>query len=111
MENVQERIKLIEGSIADTVEDYGDFELASLNTTDAYWLIDMVKHYKERNEAKNKTIEHLEKTIKEASKFLIDKSGTADEPKRLTLDEMTELYILLVDSIGFNDGRYFTNSK
>lgn len=67
---------------------------------------------KKSNREYQQFIDHLEKTIKNASKFLADNSGTYDEPRCLTIGEMTELYDLLVDSIGFNYGDYlFTNSK
>ena len=50
-----------------------------------------------------KMIDHLEQTIKDASVYLIDRS----EKEQLTYSEMKELYEMLVDSIGFNDGEYF----
>lgn len=40
-------------------------------------------------------IERLEKVIKNAIHFLANNSGTYDNPRRLTIGEMTELYDLL----------------
>lgn len=43
MNNTEERIKLIEAAIAERVEDYGDYELARIDSDDAYWLISVIR--------------------------------------------------------------------
>lgn len=43
MNNTEERIKLIEAVIAERVEDYGDYELARIDSDDAYWLISVIR--------------------------------------------------------------------
>lgn len=43
MDNTNERIKLIQDHLAQSVEDYGDYELAKIDSEDAYWLISTIK--------------------------------------------------------------------
>lgn len=43
MDNTNERIQLVQEHIAQSVEDYGDYELAKIDSEDAFWLIHTIK--------------------------------------------------------------------
>lgn len=43
MDNTNERIKLVQEHIAQSVEDYGDYEIAKIDSDDAFWLIHTIK--------------------------------------------------------------------
>ncbi|TLS37756.1 hypothetical protein [Pseudalkalibacillus caeni] len=49
MNNTNARLKLIEGAIADSVEEYGDYETVKLDSADAHWLVDMVREFQKEN--------------------------------------------------------------
>lgn len=50
MDNTNERIKLIQDHLAQSVEDYGDYELAKIDSDDAYWLISTIKQQQQEIE-------------------------------------------------------------
>ncbi|MCM3404924.1 hypothetical protein [Cytobacillus oceanisediminis] len=63
MDNTNERIKLIQDDIAQSVEDYGDYELAKIDSEDAYWLISTIKQQQQEIEV----VTNLKKTLEEAN--------------------------------------------
>lgn len=88
MDNTNERIKLIQEHIAQSVEDYGDYELAKIDSDDAFWLIHTIKQQQREVERYKSLVvstnaNGLEKRVKSERSWFANQTELIEEKHKL----------------------------